>query len=213
LPSTTNAASCAQGTYCTRRTSNAGTARINHILDKITLIPGDITDPFSLVKSLQQCKPYFVINLAAQSFVKASWDQSLLTAQTTGIGVLNILEAIKLVDPTIKFLQASSSEQFGLMKDGNPLNEQSPFLPRSPYSCAKIFGHYQTINFRESYGMWACCPIMFNYESPRRDNLFVTKKITQAACKIKLGLQSSIKIMPPGARCGHICSSTFLVGT
>lgn len=177
-----------------RRTSSINTVRINHLLDKITLIPGDLLDLNSLIRAIKQSDPWCVVNLAAQSFVHISWDQPILTSNVTGLGAVNVIIATRMVNPDIRFIQASSSEMYGLMKNEEPLNEVSEFHPRSPYACSKIFAHYMTINARESYGMWACCPIMFNYESHQRSPEFVTRKITRAAARIKMGLQKELRL-------------------
>ncbi|MCL4523805.1 MAG: GDP-mannose 4,6-dehydratase [Acidobacteria bacterium] len=176
-----------------RRSSSPNVDRIRHLLDKITLIPGDLLDDNSLVKALEQSAADEVYNLAAQSFVATSWNQPIFTAEVTGVGVARLLEAIRKVNPKIRMFQASSSEQYGAART-TPQNEETPFHPRSPYAVAKAYAHYITINYRESYGLFACCGISFNHESPRRGLEFVTRKITHAAARIKLGLQSELKL-------------------
>ncbi len=176
-----------------RRSSVEHYDRLVHIRDKIKLIQGDLTDENSLLSALEESKPNEVYNLAAQSFVPTSWNQPLLTGGVTGLGVAAILEAIKRVNPKIKFYQASSSEMFGKVRE-IPQKETTPFYPRSPYGVAKSYGHFITVNYRESYGLFACSGILFNHESPRRGFEFVTRKITHAVARIKLGLQKEIKL-------------------
>jgi GDPmannose 4,6-dehydratase len=147
----------------------------------------------SLTRLISKVRPTELYNLAAQSFVASSWDQALLTSDTTGVGVARILEAIRLVDPTIRFYQASSSEMFGKVHE-TPQRETTPLHPRSPYGCAKAFAHYMTINYRESYGMFACSGMLFNHESPRRGPEFVTRKISLGAARIKRGLASELRL-------------------
>jgi GDPmannose 4,6-dehydratase len=176
-----------------RRASSPSNERITHLLDKITLVQGDLTDQSSLVEALKQSNPDEVYNLGAQSFVPTSWNQPVLTAEITGLGVLRILEAIRAVNPKIKFYQASSSEMFGKVRQ-TPQDELTPFHPRSPYGVAKVYGHWATINYRESYGIFACSGILFNHESPKRGLEFVTRKVTRAAAAIKLGLQKELRM-------------------
>ncbi len=176
-----------------RRSSSPNVDRIRHLVDKITLIPGDLLDDHSLVKALEQSQAEEVYNLAAQSFVATSWNQPVFTAEVTGVGVTRLLEAIRKVNPKIRIFQASSSEQYGAAHT-TPQNEDTPFHPRSPYAVAKAYAHHITINYRESYGLFACCGISFNHESPRRGLEFVTRKITHAAARIKLGLQNELKL-------------------
>ena len=176
-----------------RRASNPSNDRITHILDKITLVQGDLTDQSSLVEALKTSTPDEVYNLGAQSFVPTSWNQPVLTAEITGLGVLRMLEAIRAVNPKIKFYQASSSEMFGKVRQ-TPQTEKTPLHPRSPYGVAKIYGHWATINYRESYGLFACSGILFNHESPRRGLEFVTRKVTRGAAAIKLGLQKELRM-------------------
>jgi len=174
-----------------RRTSNPTTRNINHILDKIEIVSGDLSDLSSLIKVIETSQPDEVYNLASQSFVPTSWQQPILTGDITGLGVLRILEAIKIVNKNIKFYQASSSEMFGKVRE-SPQNELTPFYPRSPYGAAKVYGHWITVNYRESYDMFTCSGIAFNHESPRRGIEFVTRKITDAVARIKLGLQDKL---------------------
>ncbi len=179
------------GTF--RRSSNPGFDRIQHIQDRISLHCSDLTDQASLHKLICQVAPSEVYNLAAQSFVGASWDQVLSTGDITGLGTARVLEAIRSFDPSIRFYQASSSEMFGKVHE-IPQRETTTLHPRSPYGVAKVYGHYLTINYRESYGMFACSGILFNHESPRRGLEFVTRKITHAAARIKMGLQSELRL-------------------
>jgi len=173
-----------------RRSSTSNHERLTHIIDKITLIAGDLLDQNSIINALRQSEPDEVYNLAAQSFVATSWNQPDLTGEITALGVTRVLEAIRLVNPKIRFYQASSSEMFGASKP--PQNEQTPFHPRSPYAVSKVYGHFATINYRESYGLFACSGILFNHESPRRGIEFVTRKVTNAAARIKLGQQKKL---------------------
>lgn len=177
----------------TRRTSTINNERIQHLEDKITLIPGDLLDPTSLASAISESEPDEVYNLAAQSFVKTSWNQPVLTGEFTGIGVTRMLEAIRIVNPKIKFYQASSSEMFGKVTE-TPQKETTRFYPRSPYGVAKVYGHYITVNYRESYDMFACSGILFNHESPRRGLEFVTRKISHAVARISLGKQDKIEL-------------------
>lgn len=176
-----------------RRTSIAHTERIDHIKDKLTLHYGDLLDQHSMTNLLSAIRPTEVYNLAAQSFVQTSWEQPTLTGLATGIGVTHLLEGIRAVDPTIRFYQASSSEMFGKVQE-TPQKESTPFWPRSPYGVAKVYGHWITVNYRESYGMFAVSGILFNHESPRRGVEFVTRKISRAVARIAQGLQSDLKL-------------------
>ena len=177
-----------------RRSSMEKFDRIEHIKDKITIKQADLLDQYSLIKIIEDIKPEEIYNLAAMSFVPTSWNQPVLTAQFTAIGVTRVLEAIRAINPKIKFYQASSSEMFGKVKS-IPQNEKTPFHPRSPYGVAKVYGHWITVNYRESYDIFAASGILFNHESPRRGIEFVTRKITYNAAKIKLGL---LKKLPLG---------------
>ncbi len=174
-----------------RRTSTVTFSRIHHIQDKITLISGDLLDQGSLITALRDYKPHEVYNLAAQSFVPASWQQPVFTGEVTALGVTKMLEAIRTVDPEIRFYQASSSEMFGKVREV-PQRETTPFYPRSPYGVAKVYGHWITVNYRESYKLFTCSGILFNHESPRRGLEFVTRKVTHHVAKIKLGLADKI---------------------
>ena len=176
-----------------RRSSLEVEERIFELRDKITIIEGDLVDVPSLINILKRINPDEVYNLAAQSFVPASWSQAVSTAQITGVGVLNILEAIRLTNPGIKFYQASSSEMFGKIQE-MPQTEKTPFYPRSPYGISKLFGYWTTINYRESYGIHASNGILFNHESPKRGKQFVTRKISHSVAKIKLGLQEYFEL-------------------
>lgn len=177
----------------TRRSSTVNNERIKHIEDKITILSADLLDQSSLVSAVIKSQPDEVYNLAAQSFVKTSWDQPVLTGEFTGIGVTRTLEAIKSISPDIKFYQASSSEMFGKVTEV-PQKETTRFYPRSPYGVAKVYGHYITLNYRESYGMFACSGILFNHESPRRGLEFVTRKISHAVARIYLGKQEKLEL-------------------
>jgi GDPmannose 4,6-dehydratase len=184
-----------------RRTSLPTTQRLRYlgVADDVVLLDGDITDQGSIVRALQAAAPAEVYNLAAQSFVGASWQQPVLTMQTTGIGAVNVLEGIRLVNPLIRFYQASTSEMFGLAAE--PIqSERTPFHPRSPYAIAKLFAHWSTINYRESYGLFACAGILFNHESPVRGLEFVTRKITDGVARIKRGLASELRLGNLGAQ-------------
>lgn len=176
-----------------RRLSADNYERIGHLRDRVTLITGDLLDQVSLMQALTAAEPTEVYNLAAQSFVPTSWTQPMLTSEITGVGVHRILEAIRLVNPKIRFYQASSSEMYGKVRE-TPQTELTPFYPRSPYGVAKAFGHYMTVNYRESYDMFAVSGILFNHESPRRGLEFVTRKVTHAAARIKLGLASELRM-------------------
>ncbi len=176
-----------------RRSSLEKYDRVEHIAEKIRFVEGDLTDQSSLDHAVQQLKPDEIYNMAAQSFVPVSWNQPVLTADVTGLGALRVMEAIRKHSPQSKFLQASSSEMFGKVRE-KPQTEQTPFHPRSPYGVAKVFGHHITVNYRESYGIFACSSICFNHESPRRGAEFVTRKVTQTVAKIKLGLADKLKM-------------------
>jgi len=176
-----------------RRSSTYTFERIEHIQDRLVLLPGDLLDQNSLVEAVRAARPDEVYNLAAQSFVQTSWNQPVLTGEFTALGVTRILEAVRLAAPDAHFYQASSSEMFGHVRE-TPQRETTPYYPRSPYGCAKVYGHYITVNYRESYGLFACSGILFNHESPRRGLEFVTRKITDAAARIKLGLASELRL-------------------
>lgn len=176
-----------------RRTSTPIMVNIEHIKDKVELISGDITDLSSLIRIVQEVQPDEVYNLAAQSFVGTSWEQPLLTGNVTGLAVTNMLEAVRIAKPDARFYQASSSEMFGKVVE-TPQTETTPFYPRSPYGVAKLYGHWITVNYRESFDMFACSGILFNHESPRRGVEFVTRKITDAVAQIKLGLASELRL-------------------
>jgi GDPmannose 4,6-dehydratase len=176
-----------------RRSSTVTFERIQHIQDRIDLVPGDLGDQNSLLYALQQCDPDEVYNLAAQSFVQTSWNQPTLTGDITALGVTRMLEAIRVHNPKVRFYQASSSEMFGKVQ-AVPQREDTPFYPRSPYGVAKVYGHWITVNYRESYGMYAVSGILFNHESPRRGLEFVTRKVTDAAARIKLGMQDKLRL-------------------
>jgi GDPmannose 4,6-dehydratase len=176
-----------------RRTSTVNFARIQHIQDEVTLTQGDLLDQGSLISLLQEHRPEEVYNLAAQSFVPTSWNQPVFTGAVTGLGVTRMLEAIRTVDKHIRFYQASSSEMFGKVREV-PQNESTPFYPRSPYGVAKVYGHWITVNYRESYDLHATSGILFNHESPRRGLEFVTRKVTYGVAKIKLGLADDLHL-------------------
>jgi GDPmannose 4,6-dehydratase len=176
-----------------RRTSTVNFERIKHIQDQITLAPGDLVDQVSIIDILREHCPDEVYNLAAQSFVPTSWSQPVLTGEVTALGVTRVLDAIRIVDPTIRFYQASSSEMFGKVRE-TPQTENTPFYPRSPYGVAKVYGHWITVNYRESYGLFACSGILFNHESPRRGLEFSTHKATHGAARIKLGLDNELRM-------------------
>jgi GDPmannose 4,6-dehydratase len=176
-----------------RRSSTVNYERINHLLDDITVVQGDLQDQGSLLSLLEEYEPTEVYNLAAQSFVPTSWNQPALTGDVTAIGVTRILEAIRFVDPKIRFYQASSSEMFGKVLEV-PQNEDTPFYPRSPYGVAKVYGHWITVNYRESFDMFATSGILFNHESPRRGLEFVTRKISDGVAKIKLGKAKELRL-------------------
>jgi GDPmannose 4,6-dehydratase len=176
-----------------RRSSTVTSERIKHILDDITIVQGDLQDQGSLLSLLEEHKPSEVYNLAAQSFVPTSWSQPALTGDVTAIGVTRLLEAIRFVDPKIRFYQASSSEMFGKVMEV-PQKESTPFYPRSPYGVAKVYGHWITVNYRESFNIFATSGILFNHESPRRGLEFVTRKITDGAARIKLGMAKDLHL-------------------
>jgi GDPmannose 4,6-dehydratase len=174
-----------------RRSSTENVERIAHLVDRVTLVQADLLDQGSLVGALEEARPHEVYNLAAQSFVPASWNQPVLTAEFTAVGVTRLLEAVRKVDPSIRFYQASSSEMFGKVREA-PQNEQTPFYPRSPYGVAKVYGHFITVNYRESYDLFAVSGILFNHESSRRGVEFSTRKITDGVARIKLGLADTL---------------------
>ena len=174
-----------------RRASTESFERIGQLYKQITLHQADLLDQLSIVNIIQEVRPHEVYNFAAQSFVPISWSQPLLTGEFTGLGVTRMLEAVRLVDRSIRFYQASSSEMFGKVQQ-EPQNEETPFWPRSPYGVAKVYGHWITVNYRESYDIFACSGILFNHESPLRGKEFVTRKISDAVARIKLGLQDKL---------------------
>ncbi|MFZ1756969.1 MAG: GDP-mannose 4,6-dehydratase [Caldilineaceae bacterium] len=176
-----------------RRTSTINFDRIRHIQEQVEIVQGDLLDQMSLISILQEYRPSEVYNLAAQSFVPTSFTQPVLTGEFTALGVTRVLDAIRIVDPAIRFYQASSSEMFGKVQEV-PQRESTPFYPRSPYGVAKLYGHWITVNYRESYDIYACSGILFNHESPRRGLEFVTHKITNAVARIKLGLESELRL-------------------
>ena len=176
-----------------RRSSLEKFERLNHIRSRITIVQADLLDQLSLIEAIRQTNPDELYNLAAQSFVPTSWTQPVLTAEFTAVGVIRVLEAIRQVNTKIRFYQASSSEMFGKVREV-PQNENTPFYPRSPYGVSKVYGHYITVNYRESYGLFTASGILFNHESPRRGLEFVTRKITSAAARIKFGLQKELKL-------------------
>ena len=176
-----------------RRSSTVNFDRIAHIQDRLTLVQGDLLDQVSLLDILQEYRPHEVYNLAAQSFVPTSWKQPVFTGEITALGVTRLLDAIRLVDPKIRFYQASSSEMFGKAREV-PQNENTPFYPRSPYGVAKVYGHWITVNYRESYGLFACSGILFNHGSPRRGLEFVERKVSYGVARIKLGLADELRL-------------------
>ncbi len=176
-----------------RRSSTLNFERIAHIQDRLTLVSGDLTDGSTLLNILREHRPSEVYNLAAQSFVPTSFGQPVLTGDVTGLGVTRVLDAIRFVDPTIRFYQASSSEMFGKVVE-TPQRETTPFHPRSPYGVAKVYGHWATVNYRESYDLFACSGILFNHESPRRGLEFVTRKISHNVARIKLGFARELRL-------------------
>ena len=177
----------------TRRSSTVTNERISHLVDQIDIVQGDLLDQNSLAQALRETQPNEVYNLAAQSFVPTSWNQPVLTGEFTGLGVTRLLEAIRQVDPAIRFYQASSSEMFGKVTE-TPQHELTRLHPRSPYGVAKVYGHWITLNYRESYDLYAVSGILFNHESPRRGLEFVTRKITDGVARIKLGLSDQLSL-------------------
>ncbi len=177
----------------TRRLSASNFWRIEHLQDRLTLIPGDLLDQLSLIRALERAEPAEIYNLAAMSFVPASWDQPMLTGEFNAQGVTRMLEAVRVVNPKIRIYQASSSEMYGKVREV-PQRETTPFYPRSPYGVSKVFAHYITVNYRESYGMFAVSGILFNHESPRRGLEFVTRKVTDGVARIKLGLADDLRL-------------------
>jgi GDPmannose 4,6-dehydratase len=176
-----------------RRSSTINFERINHLQDSVELVPGDLLDQSSLITALQNTEADEVYNLAAQSFVPTSWTQPVLTGEFTALGVTRILEAVRVVNPAIRFYQASSSEMFGMVEE-SPQTEATRFYPRSPYGVAKLYGHWITVNARESYGLYACSGILFNHESPRRGVEFVSRRVSYNVARIKLGFQQKLKM-------------------
>ena len=176
-----------------RRSSAPNVSRIEHLLDRVELRPADLLDQLSLIRLIEAVRPDELYNLAAMSFVPASWDQPMLTGEFNAQGVTRVLEAIRTVDSRIRLYQASSSEMFGKVREV-PQTELTPFYPRSPYGVSKVYGHYITVNYRESYGLFACSGILFNHESPRRGLEFVTRKVTDGVARIKLGLARTLSL-------------------
>ncbi|MEK6716793.1 MAG: GDP-mannose 4,6-dehydratase [candidate division NC10 bacterium] len=176
-----------------RRSSTENFERIEHLRGKVEICQADLLDQLSLINLLRQVRPREVYNLASQSFVPTSWEQPVLTGEFTALGVTRVLEAVRLVDPGIRFYQASSSEMFGKVQEV-PQTERTPFYPRSPYGVAKVYGHWITVNYRESYGIFACSGILFNHESPRRGKEFVTRKVTDGAARIKKGPDQKLSL-------------------
>jgi GDPmannose 4,6-dehydratase len=176
-----------------RRSSAPNLWRIEHLRDRITLKPADLLDQLSIIRLIDEIRPHELYNLAAMSFVPASWDQPMLTGEYNSQGVTRVLDAIRQVDPKIRFYQASSSEMFGKVREV-PQSEKTPFYPRSPYGVSKVFAHYITVNYRESYNLFAVSGMLFNHESPRRGLEFVTRKVTDGVARIKLGLADSLSI-------------------
>jgi GDPmannose 4,6-dehydratase len=176
-----------------RRTSAPNLWRIQHLLDRVTLKPADLLDQLSLIRAIDEVRPHELYNLAAMSFVPASWDQPMLTGEYNAQGVTRVLDSVRQVDPAIRFYQASSSEMFGKVRE-MPQRESTPFYPRSPYGVSKVFAHYITVNYRESYNLFAVSGMLFNHESPRRGLEFVTRKVTDGVARIKLGLASTLSI-------------------
>lgn len=176
-----------------RRSSSPRLERIAHLEGRLSLLRGDLLDPSSLVAAVAAARPDEIYNLAAQSFVPTSWQEPVLTAEFTGLGVTRLLEAMRQAAPEARFYQASSSEIFGQAQQ-SPQNERTPFGPRSPYGVAKLYGHWITVNYRESYGLYACCGILFNHESPRRGEEFVTRKISRGAARIARGLERELSL-------------------
>jgi GDPmannose 4,6-dehydratase len=182
-----------------RRSSRENFERIEHLRNRLDLRQADLLDQLSLIRVIEEARPHEVYNLAAQSFVPTSWTQPVLTGEFTAIGVTRLLDAIRLVDPTIRFYQASSSEMFGKVRE-TPQTEQTPFHPRSPYGVAKVYGHHITVNYRESYNLFACSGILFNHESPRRGIEFITRKVTDGVARIRHGLQAELRVGNMDAR-------------
>ncbi len=176
-----------------RRSSTVNFERIKHIQERLTLVSGDLLDQASMIDIIDQTRPDEVYNLAAQSFVQTSWSQPVFTGETTALGVTRLLDAVRMVDADIRMYQASSSEMFGKVREV-PQKETTPFYPRSPYGVAKVYGHWITVNYRESYNLFAVSGICFNHESPRRGHEFVTRKIARSAARIKLGLDSELRL-------------------
>ena len=176
-----------------RRSSTVNFERIKHIQERLTLVSGDLLDQASLIDIIDQTRPDEVYNLAAQSFVQTSWSQPVFTGETTALGVTRLLDAVRMVDADIRMYQASSSEMFGKVREV-PQKESTPFYPRSPYGVAKVYGHWITVNYRESYNLFAVSGICFNHESPRRGHEFVTRKVARSAARIKLGLESELRL-------------------
>jgi GDPmannose 4,6-dehydratase len=176
-----------------RRSSTINFERIEHIQDKITIVSGDLMDQISIIDIIKTHRPQEVYNLAAQSFVQTSWVQPVFTGEVTALGVTRVLDAVRLVDPDIRFYQASTSEMFGKVHE-SPQTERTPFYPRSPYGVAKLYGHWITVNYRESYDLFACSGICFNHESPRRGHEFVTRKIARGAARIKCHLENELRL-------------------
>ncbi|HKV70981.1 MAG TPA: GDP-mannose 4,6-dehydratase [Gemmatimonadales bacterium] len=176
-----------------RRTSHDSYERIGHLLDRVHIVPADLLDQHSLTAVIRDARPHEVYNLAAQSFVPTSWNQPVLTGEFTALGVTRLLEAVRLAHPEARFYQASSSEMFGKAQE-TPQKESTPFYPRSPYGVAKVYGHWITVNYRESYGLFAVSGILFNHESPRRGLEFVTRKVTDAVARIKRGKAAEVRL-------------------
>jgi GDPmannose 4,6-dehydratase len=176
-----------------RRSSTINFERIKHIQDQLTLVSGDLMDQISIIDIIKTHRPSEIYNLAAQSFVQTSWVQPVFTGEVTALGVTRVLDAIRLVDPDIRFYQASTSEMFGKVQE-SPQTEKTPFYPRSPYGVAKLYGHWITVNYRESYDLFACSGICFNHESPRRGHEFVTRKIARSAARIKYRLDNELRM-------------------
>ena len=176
-----------------RRASTDPFERIEHMRDLITLRQADLLDQSSLIRLVEEVRPCEIYNLASQSFVPTSWEQAVLTAEFTAVGVTRLLEAVRFVDPQIRFYQASTSEMFGKAHEV-PQHERTPFCPRSPYGVAKLYGHWITVNYRESYGMFACSGILFNHESPRRGKEFVTRKVSDGVARVKHGLATELRL-------------------
>src|SRR2546423_6849404 len=176
-----------------RRSSTVNFERIAHIQDRLTLVTGDLLDEVSMINTLRTHRPEEVYNLAAQSFVQTAWSQPVLTGETTALGVTRVLDAIRIVDPGIRFYQASSSEMFGKVRE-SPQRETTPLYPRSPYGVAKVYGHWITVNYRESYGLHASSGMLFNHESPRRGLEFVTRKVSHGVARIKAGLDQTLAL-------------------